>query len=365
MGASMRPRFVMICTLAALLSASAAARADTSAARKHFEAGKKLRDGGDCLRAIPEFDKSLAADASVGGYYNLGYCHEQLAQRQEAYEAYKRAQALASAKKDERLREVSGALAALLETPHIRLVLPKPLPEGLRITVDDRLVPEAFYATETVVFTSNAKHHSVRVTAPGFEERREVVETKGVKPIELRPPPEETAAPAPTPMPAPPPREQARGWTWQHWTGVGLAGAGLVTGVVALAFVLDYLGERSDLDKRIADQPCGPDVSCQQNEALDRPETPQNEHDDAVARAALLRAENNRLESDITLKGYSLGAIGGGLIVAGVVVYLLAPSASASAAAESAAEPRSDRVRFSVVPRLGPRERGLSLVGTF
>jgi hypothetical protein len=359
MDALMRGGLVTICTAAALFLASApAAGADLDAVRRHFEAGKKLRDEGDCTRAIPEFEQSLAADKSIGAYYNLGYCHEQLGHRHDAYEAYSNARHLASKKKDDRLREISGALAALLETPHVRLVLPQPLPEGIQIRVDDELVPASSYAAETVVFTKGGASHTVLVTAPGYEERREVVETKQVKPIELH-----RAAPKPA-VSEQALKDESRGWTWMHWTGVGLAGAGVIASGLAVYFLLDYLPERSRLDGALTAHPCGSDGSCQRTEELDKPETPQNEHEDAKRSAAALRTENNDLESDIKLKGYSLAAVGGALMVSGVVAYLFAPRGETARPAPAATTPTS-KLHINVVPRFGQREQGLSIVGAF
>ncbi|HVJ90855.1 MAG TPA: hypothetical protein VM580_13715, partial [Labilithrix sp.] len=312
----MRWSIVLLAATSAFLCFPQYASADVALARQYFEAGKKLRDQGDCARAIPKFEQSLAADESVGGYYNLGYCHEALAHRQEAYDSYKRGQQLASAKKDDlRHRELSGALAALLETPHIRLVLPEPLPEGIQIHVDGQLVDDAFYANETIVFTSDEPTHTVVVSAPGFEERRVTMETKSVRPIELHRPVPKVPAPART--------EAPRRWTWQHWTGVGLAGAGVVTGGVLLYFFLDYLPERSRLDRELSRHPCGTDALCGAGEAGDNPATPNVLEADPMAResARSLRQRNNNLEDDINVKAITLGTVAGAILVAGGLVY--------------------------------------------
>jgi tetratricopeptide (TPR) repeat protein len=340
----MRPGIVLGCTLSALLFAAVDARADADAARLHFEAGKKLRDEGDCTRAILEFDKSVAADKSIGGYYNLGFCHEQLSHRQEAYEAYKLARQLASTKKDDRLREISGALASLLETPHVRLVLPQPLPAGIQIRIDGELVPPSFYSAETVVFTTSATTHAVIVTAPGYEERREAIETKQVRPIELRRPIAKPLAPEL----APPPKVESRGWTWQHWSGlaVGAVGIGLFT-VGSIMFVSYRIDENNLLERYETANTCpkNPGTSiCQAQVAESQ-------------RVSLRKQYNDNEQSARDRTPLMLGtAIGGALMIGGgLVLYLTAPKAEA---------PSRTGTRVQILPVVGTMT-GAGVTGTF
>ena len=346
----MRGGVVLGCALVGLLVGETEARADMETARRHFEAGKKLRDAGDCTRAIAEFERSVAADESIGGHYNLGYCHEQLLHRQDAYEAYKRAQHLASVKKDERLREISGALAALLQTPHIRLVLPQPLPDGLRIEVDGRLVPETFHAAETVVFIERASRaHSVRVTAPGYEERRALVENRQVRPIELRRSIETTTTPAPI---APPP-DGGSGSTWQHWTGLGVGATGVALFTVGSAMFVSYLIEERDLGRQY-------DAAnrCDKRPGKNGESDPCS---DPSAEAVRLNRERSYMANEDDAKKQApliLGTtIGGALLVGGgLVLYLTAPRPRAHAATDT---------RVQVLPILGTTTRGVALTGTF
>jgi len=345
----MRHRIVIACAAAALLLGANDARADGETARKHFDAGRKLRDQGDCVRALAEFDKSLAAEPSIGAYYNLGYCHEQLSHRQEAHEAYRSAQQLASAKSDDRLREISGALAALLETPHIRLVLPQPLPPGTEIRVDDQLVPTTIYSAETVVFTTGAKTHTVLVTAPGYEARREHVGTKQVKPIELRPaatsePPAPAAPPA-----APPPKSEGGGLTWQHWTGLGVGAIGVGLFTVGSAMFISYrIKEATYYERHDQADACEKLV----------PGTDPCKDPELDARRKTAKAEYNAVEQD----GRDRAPIMAGTVIAGalmigggILLYLTAPKSTA-------AEPRRG---LTVVPILGAGLRGAAVGGTF
>ncbi len=327
--------------LAALLLASASAVAQPESARQHFEAGKKLRDEGDCRRAIPEFEKSIAVETSIGALYNLGYCHEQLGHRPEAYAAYRSARQLASAKKDDRLREISGSLATLLETPHIRLALPEALPDGIEIKVDDQLVPSTFYQSETVVFTKPGTSHVVVVSAPGYEDRRERVDTKQLKAIELRP----LSSIRDTPS-----DPRVDGWTTQHWVGiaVGVAGAGLFA--LGTHQGIEYLNRRSDIDERLARQVCTRDHN---------PGCPPGTPDDVRAEASALVAENNSLtdkEPIWALRSIGPLVLGTGALVAGIVLF-------ATAEKRPSSPPTAGALRL--IPNVSHREQGVSLVGVF
>lgn len=346
---------VIACASAAFLFAAPDARADGDSARKHFEAGRRLRDAGDCARAIAEFDKSISAERSIGAYYNLGYCHEQLSHRQEAHDAYVNARQLASVKKDDRLREISGALAALMETPHIRLVLPQPLPAGTEIRVDDQLVLPAFYAAETVVFTTPAKTHTVIVTAPGYEERRETVDVKQVKPIELRrpapkaaPPPERTPVPVSAPVDGSPKTDDGS-WTWQHWAGLGLGavGVGLFTfgSVKFISYRIDEAnyGERHDQADACAKVP-----------NTTRCADPVLEDRRRKARAEYTSVETEGRDQAPVMAG---AVIAGALMIGGgILLYLTAPK---SAAASSPAR------GWRFAPVVGADIRGATFGGTF
>ncbi|MBX3209750.1 MAG: hypothetical protein KF764_32245 [Labilithrix sp.] len=344
-GIALGPAFA---ALLCFVSIAPDARAQADVARQHFEAGKKLRDQGDCAGAIPEFNVSLAADKSVGALYNLGYCHEQLGQRQQAYDAYKQAQQLASARKDDRLREVSGALAGLLETPHIRLVLPQPLPDGIEIRVDGELVPASVYSAETVIFTKDAQSHTVTVTAPGYEDRNEVVATKHVKPIELRPKP--TATEPDPPPPPPTPTVEAGGWTWQHWSGLGATAAGVgLLAVGSVMFISYVLDESSLYDRYQTAKKC--------------PRAPEDTKLCAVASEQAtrddLRGQYDQNERDVRDKApVILGtAIGGAVLIGGgLLLYLTAPRGRASDATTG---------RLQVLPIFGQTTQGAALTGTF
>lgn len=327
---AMRRGVVILAPL--LLFSSPALGAEVDAAKRHFEAGKRLRDDGDCGKAISEFEKSLEADKSVGAYYNLGFCNEQLGKRQEAYAAYTSARDLASTKKDDRLREISGALAALLETPHVRLALPNPLPEGFSLTIDDERVPASLYQPETVIFTPKTKKaHEVVAMAPGYETRRETVDNKQLKAIEL-------SKPQPKPVvvvkEVHPPDTS---WSTGHYLGLGLIGAGAISVTIGGIVGVNYLIKEGNLKDRYNAAVAAKGASSK--EAVDLA----NEYN-----------ANEQTARDNT--PFVIGAfIGGALLVGGgIFLFVVSPKTVRPAAGS-----------LHLTPSLSPRNAGLSLSGSF
>lgn len=317
------------------------ARADTDAARLHFEAGKRLRDDGDCAHAIAEFGLSLAAEASIGAYYNLGYCQEQLTSRQAAYDAYRRAQQLASAKHDERIREIGGALAALLETPHVRLLLPRPLPPGLRVVVDGQAVADSAHAAEAVVFTRGGGVHAVSVTAPGYEETRVHVATGELQAIELRPlGTQEQPALSLDATTAGSPSDR-------RWLGLGLAAGGVVGGVVTTLLVLDHRSNVDDLQATYE----------RERDRCPRASTGFPERScETVARGR--RNEETSSENErIVVTGGLVGAAALALLVSGGVIFL-----DSARRAKGTAD-ATPTLRFA--PRVTATDRAVMVFGTF
>jgi len=356
----MRRRCITFALVTSILAGAShdAWAGDAEGARAHFEAGKKLRDDGDCAKAIPEFDKSLAADKSIGAFYNLGFCHEQLGHRMEAYNAYKRAQELASQKKDDRLKEIGGAIASLLETPHVRLILPQPIPPGTTITVDDQIVPEAFHQNETVVFTKNTKLHSVVITSPGYEDVRENVETKQLKAITLRRPTPKTE-PAPPPAPAAP--TETRWSTW-HYVGVGTVAAGVITLGIGGYLGIRYLNDRSDLNERITRFGCGDDAVCSASEIPDL--TARKAKNDSAEAKDLIES-NNKLEKRGLLEVATPAIVGGVLLIGGLAMFLIAPYDKVESADVKKAATTTRRSRTLVMPQIAKEQAGLAVAGTF
>lgn len=333
-------RFLSIAALILMVSAEARADGDPEAAKKHFEAGRALRDANDCAKAVPEFEKSVAADKSVGGYYNLGFCQQQLDLRQDAYESYRRAKELASAKKDERLKEISGALATLLELPHIRLVLPNPVPNGLQVWVDGELVPASAYQNETVVFTKPQPVHDVRASAPTYDDFQMKVDTRELKSLELKP----AGAGGPRHLPPVQAPIQQTHLSTQHWIGAGLFAAGAIAGVVGAIVAINFQSQQNESVTRF-------------NALTDRCKMSLCSPKDLADRERIGEDNNEQVKTQpvIFLSLIISGAVAMG---GGVVLFLTAKRVPD----EPAPAPG---VKASLTPVYTPTFQGLSLTGTF
>ena len=115
-----------------------------------------------------------------------------------------------------------------------------------------RIQGEPVSAARTQPYPLDPGEHRVAVSAPGFEsieqdvtlvraERRVlqiVLEKHAPEAVTALP----TAPRAPTPaLPKVPPRSEGMGVHWLTWTGVGLCGAGLITGAVAGVIAVDHV----------------------------------------------------------------------------------------------------------------------------
>lgn len=353
--AAMRARVALSLAFAALvLGASVDARADGDAegAKKHFEAGRKLRAEGDCAKAIPEFEASLSADRSIGAYYNLGYCQEQLGRRQDAYDAYRRARDLASTKKDDRLKEISGALAALMETPHIRLVLPQPLPNAFTLQVDGETVAASLFQDETVIFTKAGASHTVRASAPGFEDTVVTVETRQLKAIDLRETGKTLFAPPPPPpkelKPAPLHRRPIFGGA------VALTGIAAITAGIIVVVKQQQVIDKYDTEAKNLLKVCGPNDTPLSESACRASSNPGFRRDRYIDAAS---THNDRLKQGQDLGLFlvaPLAVLGAVAIGYGVYVFVTADSAVAEANAAKLKPP-------TFTPVVGPTYGGAAM----
>jgi hypothetical protein len=273
-----RPRLLAALTLAALAGAPRAALADTPAyseAAKHFAAGREHVKHHRCDLAIPEFQASLATEASVGAYLNLADCEVTRGASAAAWRAYKLAEELAIAKRDDRARAAHDGAAAL-EAKLLRVIVsaeskehtPIPLAKDA-VRIDDEPVPES--AIPTGAMLEPGKAHVILVAQAGYEPAHatasgEAGDTRMVKvPLSAGAPKAEPSAAAATPAPAAQPIAPPRGErpappradpgrtqrTVAYVTG-GVGAGAFVVGVV-LGFVA--LGQRSDLAAAVAANP--------------------------------------------------------------------------------------------------------------
>jgi len=323
-------------TLGALLAIAAPAWADSTDAVKAFEEGRKLRDERLFDSAAKAFERSLAAEESIGVHFNLGYCYDQLSRPYDALAAYRRAATLARERSDPRLGDANSAIQKLLEShDHVVLATPADVKRarGLEVEVDRHAVPEGRLNGE--VFSPGSVH-TVTVSAEGHQRVRATLKNGERFTVVLG---------APSPSGAEP--SAASPWGWQKWTGLGLVGAGVVTAGVGLVVALGYYSDQDQLKRELA-------AFCQTQQCL----TPKpDERPTPEAQAFFTRAED--LDSAAVTRNAIVFGAAGALVVGGAILFLTAPSSSESET------PPTRMARVRVLPHVGPRDSGLSVVGTF
>ncbi|CAN5922052.1 hypothetical protein BH11MYX4_BH11MYX4_52190 [soil metagenome] len=236
---------------------------------------------------------------------------------------------------------MNDAVKKLLET-HDHVVL-RTSPEigatpGLQVEVDSLAVPKTELNGE--VFRAGALH-TVKVVASGRAELVTRVTNRTTFTVVLGPSSSgagsEPAGPAPA-DPAPVTRDG--GWGWQKWTGVGMAGAGVVSTAMGIVLVVKYRSDGADLQKE-ADAACA-DGKCP---GASNPT------------AQRFRDRASELDSDAVRNNLITFGLGGALLVGGAVLFFTAPSTSLTAPSSGA--------RVRVLPHVGSRDTGLAVVGTF
>lgn len=284
-----------------------AQRADRDRALSHFEAARVHIKAGRCDLAIEELRSSIDFEpGSVGARLNLGDCYVKLGRLPEAFRQYKEAEALASRSHDAREGEARRA-GADVESKLVRIVLrdEEPPTPGLALSVDGAAAGGRPW---TIAVTPNVEH-VLTATAP--DGRRWTASTTGKAGdvvrlnIELRAP-EGHEAPAPATEAAP----AERGWRTAGLVTGGIGAAGVITGAVFGALAMTWRAELADAVK--ADARCSGSYpgTC-----------------DPAARSALQPIEDRAfLGSTVSTIAFIAGTP---LLVAGIVLFVAAPSGRA------------------------------------
>jgi len=127
------------CAAPPALAQSAEAAA---AATDLFNAGRDRIAHGDYASACPKLAESARLDAKVGTCARLAECEEHLGHLAAAKTDWERAEKLAQATRDPRLRVVSSELARVEKrVPKLVLIVPRPYPEGIAVRLDGAAVP--------------------------------------------------------------------------------------------------------------------------------------------------------------------------------------------------------------------------------
>lgn len=242
------------------------ARADGPAyseAAKHFAAGREHVKRNRCDLAIPEFQASLATETSVGAYLNLADCLAARGTLAAAWRAYKLAEEIALAKKDDRARAAHDG-AAVVEPELVRVVVVAETKDGAAIALtkdsvklDDEAIPESALATGAMV--EPKKTHAILVALPGYEPARASASGEAGETRMLRVPLAAAAQKAgggpanATPATALGPRDDpGRTQRTIAFVTAGVGAGALIAGAV---FGFIALGQRSDLAAAVAANP--------------------------------------------------------------------------------------------------------------
>lgn len=282
-----------------------------------YQEGLRLSERGQLEEACQKFEASEALDVAVGTLLRLADCRERTGRYASAWARFREAGSLAAAQGMRERARIAAVRSAALERKMARLVLevPPAPPEGYEVRLGDVTIPSASWGTPLPL---DAGTVHIEASAPGYVPYRRYVAIPGgegarvtvtIPPLELRadppPPPPLVAPPSPkTPSSAPtlPFAPRRRGDPGQVPRVVGLTlaatgGVGLATGGALALLASD---RRSEARDRCPDGP----RDCS-------PRAVELEHDAARAR---------------TWAAIS-SAVGGGLVLAGLVVYVTAPSA--------------------------------------
>lgn len=297
-------------------AATAHAETDPAGAQALFDEGQKLVAAGDYAQACPKFAASQRLEPAIGTLINLADCYEHVGKLASAWARYLDAATLA-----ERAGQLPRAKKArehgkALEPRLCRLAI---VVEGVGYTEvhrDDFLMEPATYGVAVPV---DPGPHVVRATGPAvppFEVRVDVhVEGETVR-VVVRPPAGTDAGPSTLPHPG----------RSQKIVGLVLGGVGVAALGVAAGLGLRARARWNDAQSDCEGTVCGP-------------------------RGVALADEANRAAAlaDIGL------VVGGVALVAGVVIFVTAPTV----------EPVAPKAAARLVPWVGPTTAGLGLVGVF
>ncbi|MFO0586378.1 MAG: hypothetical protein U0441_02500 [Polyangiaceae bacterium] len=323
---------IVACAAAAPRSAfGEPTREDRAAATALFDDGRKLAADKKYAEACPKFEAAMRLDPGIGTLYNLSDCYEQLGRTASAWAGFRDVAAQAKAANQADREKVARDRVTALEPKlsKVRIVMPASFSGGaFTITRDGSSLPSALVGSP-VPFDPGA--HVLRIEVEGkepWEKRIDVPAKGGTTDVQVPPfvakaaasntaspsgtstgtVPVETAAPtatlAPTATTAPSSGPVASPRPWQKPLGIGALAAGVVGlgAGVALGFVAKDTYDNSNKSD------CDPKTNICNENGLKK-------------RAAAVDTGNI---------GTIVGIAGGVVGAAGLVLWILAPSAPAS-----------------------------------
>jgi hypothetical protein len=266
--------------LAVVGAAAPAAVAQTNAQQKAaaealFEDASKLMEEGQYGAACERFEQSQKADPGVGTLLNLGRCYALTGRLASSWAIYREAASAARASgqgdrarvAEENARELRPRLSELA------LLVPPSQPRGYELLMDNNLVSSVQFGLSVPV---DAGQHLLVARAPGYEQWSSVIQVGGsgahktVQIPSLTPLVEPASAPpvdaAPSAHFAAPSAVNAVGpaadagssgsGSGQRWTGLIVAGGGLVAVGAGVGFGLHARGLDDDAKKLCGAQGC-------------------------------------------------------------------------------------------------------------
>jgi hypothetical protein len=320
--------------------------AEKTTAEALFDEGLKLMKAGNFQEACPKLENSQRVDPAVGTLLYLGECYEKSGRPASAWATFREAQSAAEESGQAKRAQTAKQRVEKVEKDLAYLIIEvadetKALP-GLRITRGGIDAGTSIIGAPVPVDPGDVK---VEVSAPGYQNyivtvtvqarsrQSMLVPALAVKEEpKVVAPAEPSSLPPPAPQPpvplqpsVPPPAAEEGGMSTLAVLGLVVAGAGVVGAGVGTFYGLRAVNE----DKKADEGSCGPNI-CQEKVDFDHSE---------------------KAVSSARIANVAIG-VGGGLFLAGGLMFLFAPS---SKPAESAS------VRFT--PRLAPGFAGLGVEG--
>jgi tetratricopeptide (TPR) repeat protein len=298
---------------------------DKEAAEGLFQAGRALMTQERYARACPKFAEAYELEPGVGIQFNLADCYEKLGKLASAWINFHEVVSKVQGSEHQNRLEIARQRLTAIEPRLTKLVIdPQEPAQGLTIRRGNQAVGPAQWRVPIAVDPAS---YWIDAAAPGKTNWRMQVAVEGEgKLIKVTIPPlSDAVAAAPKlgePSGAADEPEAPSDGSAQTVAGLVIAGAGLVGVVIGAAFGGVAISKKDE-----AEPHCPQPNSC---------------YDPG---ADLL--EEAQTAGDISTVAL---AVGGALLVGGVVVWLTAPSDSSQEAAT-----------LTLAPQLGPTQAGLSV----
>jgi tetratricopeptide (TPR) repeat protein len=324
------PLTLALFTCASVLLAANLARAndnkDRIAAEALFDQGTALLEQGRYEQACAKFEASQALDAGVGTLLYLGDCYERDGRYASAWATFREAESLARESGQTERMDVARTRGAALNKrlSKISIVVPAELRfEGLTVTLGGEVLAPATYGDALPI---DPGEHRVVISAPGRETFQKTVKVAAGPGRHYR-------VVAPLLKPAKEQENNSQRGSGLRTAGLVTAGAGAVCMGAGAALGVMAIAKN---DQSYEECPNSPDR--------------------CTPRGTALRQQAGEY-ADWATAGF---AVGGGLIVTGLVLYVAAPS---RAPKEKPATPRL--AELGVAPSIESRGLRLTVKGRF